>query len=104
VDNFFQDSKSNTISGAGDDGPETEKLVQLFVQRCQQNLLALNKFVTAAATSKGKSKPGGKTEKADWAKQLYSLSLQLPPIASPEFLTELCRFVDTMAKEMQRLK
>jgi hypothetical protein len=86
----------------------------LFVQRCQQNLLGLNKFISGSGTSSStssssssttsKAKAKAKTEKADWAKKLYSQALQLPNSQAPNFLTALCNLVETMLKDVQKLK
>ena len=108
-----QDSNCGSIATAGEDGPETEKLLLLFVQRCQQNLLGLNRFIStsgpssSAATSGSKSKAtakSNKSDKSDWAKKLYSQSLLLPNSQANNFLEQLCSLIDNMSKEVQRLK
>jgi hypothetical protein len=87
----------------------------LFVQRCQQNLLGLNKLISGSGTSSSssssssssttsKAKAKVKTEMADWAKKLYSQALQLPNSQTPNFLTALCNLVETMSKDVQKLK
>ena len=105
---FFQDAKSTSVESAGDDGPETEKLLHLFVQRCQHNLLALNRFLSAnssstSATSSGmpKTDKGAKGAKpTDWAKKLYSQALLLPGSHSPNYLLELISLIENVSKDV----
>lgn len=95
--------KEETSSGSDtEETIEREKLLKLFVQRCQQNLLGLNKFLSSSS----KKQPAGKmTEKNNWAKTLYSKSLQLGASGATLNLVEgLCDFLQELAKEMARLK
>ena len=97
---FFQDAKSTSVASAGDDGPETEKLLHLFVQRCQHNLLALNRFLP---TSSGMPKTGKGAKGAkptDWAKKLYSQALLLPGSQSPNYLSELISLIENVSKNV----
>ena len=105
---YIQDAKSTSVASAGDDGPETEKLLHLFVQRCQQNLLALNRFLSANSSSAAAASSGmPKTTKAakgakptDWAKKLYSQALLLPGSHSPNYLSELISLIENVSKDM----
>ena len=108
----FQEAGATSIAKAGEDGPETEKLLLLFVQRCQQNLLGLYKFITAsgsastsASSVKTKSKSAQKnSDKIDWAKKLYSQALQLPNSHADNFLNEMCNLVENLSQNVLKLK
>jgi len=105
---FFQEAKCTSVASAGDDGPETEKLLHLFVQRCQQNLLALNRFLSANSSSAATASSSiPKTAKAvkgtkptDWAKKLYSQALLLPGSHSTNYLSELISLVENMSRDL----
>jgi len=81
---------------------ELNKLLKLFVQRCQQNLLGLNKFLSGSS-KKGAS--GKSTEKSDWAKDMYSKALQITTTdSSPVMLHGLMDFLQDLSKEISKLK
>lgn len=97
------ESKESSTSSDSEDCSERERdsLLQLLVQRCQQNLLGLNKFLIAQASSKKANKH---SDKSDLAKKLYTRSLKLPQIDDPMFLSDLCTLIEDLANDLQKLK
>jgi len=92
-------SKSNDVATDTEDATEREKLLKLFVQRIQQNLLNLNKFLPTSS----KKQSAGKS--CDWAKNLYSKSLKLT-VNGPmhQLVSELCDLIEDLKNEIQKLK